>query len=158
MANLNEPDFDDNRDTPGFTRRRARLGRQAGAERLGLSLFELPPGQAAYPYHYHLGEEELLVILEGSPSMRGPDGWSELSEGDVLSFPVGEGGGHQLANRGEGRVRFLAISTGGAPDLVVYPDSDKLGAFQRLPDGGGLYELYRRSDAVDYMDGEAPPG
>ena len=54
MANLNDPRYDDNRDTPGFTVRRARVGRQLGAQRLGLSLYEVPPGEAAYPYHYHL--------------------------------------------------------------------------------------------------------
>ena len=129
-----------------------------GAKRLGASLFEVPPGEAAYPYHYHLGEEELLVILEGRPSMRTPDGWQQLEPGEVPSYLVGEAGGHQLVNRGEETVRFLAISTSGAPDLVIYPDSGKLGAYERLPEGGGLYELFRRSDAVDYMEGETPPG
>lgn len=158
MANLNDPRYDDNRDIPGFSVRRARVGRQLGAERLGASLFEVAPGEAAYPYHYHLGEEELLVILEGRPSMRTPAGWQQLEEGEVLSYPAGEAGGHQLVNRGEEVVRFLAISTSGAPDVVMYPDSGKLGAFERLPEGGGLYELFRRSDAVDYMEGETPPG
>ncbi len=158
MANLNEPRYDDNRDTRGFTMRRARVGRQLGTERLGASLFEVAPGEAAYPYHYHLGEEELLVILEGHPSLRTPGGWQELEPGEVLSFPTGEAGAHQLVNRGEETVRFLAISTSGLPDVVMYPDSGKVGAFERLPRGGGLYKLFRLSDAVDYMDGETPPG
>ena len=158
MANLNEPRYDDNRDAPGFRVRRARLGRQLGAHRLGASLYEVPPGQAAYPYHYHLGEEELLVILEGRPSMRTPAGWQQLEPGEVLSYPTGEAGAHQLVNRGEETVRFLAISTSGAPEVVMYPDSGKLGTFERLPEGGGLYELFRRSDAVGYMEGEVPPG
>ena len=158
MANLNEPVWDDDRHGEGFTRRRARIGRQLGAERLGVSLFEVEPGQAAYPYHYHLGEEELLVILAGRPSMRTPEGWRELEPGEVLSYRTGEEGAHQLVNRGEETVRFLAISTSGMPDVVLYPDSGKLGAFERLPAGGGIFELFRRSDAVDYLDGERPPG
>jgi uncharacterized cupin superfamily protein len=71
---------------PGFNCLRARLSRQAGSERLGLSLWELPPGQAAYPYHYHLAEEELVVVLDGAPSLRTPDGWRELEEGEVVPF------------------------------------------------------------------------
>ncbi len=98
------------------------------------------------------------MILEGRPSMRTPAGWQQLEQGEVLSYPAGEAGAHQLVNRGEETGRFLAISTSGAPDVVMYPDSGKLGAFERLPAGGGLYELFRRSDAVDYMDGETPPG
>jgi uncharacterized cupin superfamily protein len=157
MPNIDDPLFDEPRQHPGFRALRARLSRQAGAERLGLSLWELPPGEAAHPYHYHLAEEELLVVLDGSPSLRTPGGWRELREGELVSFPRGEGGGHQVVNRTEQTVRFLAISTSGEPDLVMYPDSGKLGAFERLPEGGGLRALFRVGDGVDYYDGERPP-
>jgi uncharacterized cupin superfamily protein len=157
MPNLNDPHFDEPREHPGFYCRRARLSRQAGSERLGLSLWELPPGEAAYPYHYHYTEEELVLVLEGAPSLRTPTGWRELQQGEVVAFLSGEAGGHQLANRTEQTVRFLSFSTNGEPDVVIYPDSGKLGAFERLPDGGGLRVLFRLSDAVDYYDGERPP-
>lgn len=155
MASIRTPDFDEHREQPGFRCERARLGYQVGAERLGVSLWEVPPGEAAYPFHYHLGEEELVIVLAGSPSLRTPDGWRELSEGDVVSFPRGEVGAHQLVNRGAGSVRFLAVSTNGEPDIVVYPDSGKLGAAERLPGGGGLREYFRIADAVDYYVGES---
>jgi uncharacterized cupin superfamily protein len=157
MTNLYDPHFDEPRDHPGFNCLRARLGRQAGAERLGASLFELPPGQAAYPYHFHLAEEELLFVLTGRPSLRDTAGWRELDEGEVLCFPRGESGAHQLANRSGETVRFLAISTGGEPDVVIQPDSGKLGAFERAPGGGGLREWHVRDRAVDYWEGEEPP-
>lgn len=157
MANIERPRFDEPREHPGFHALRSRIGRHAGSERLGMSLWEVPPGEAAYPYHYHLTEEELVVVLEGAPSLRGPGGWRELERGDVVSFPRGEGGGHQLVNRTERTVRFLAISTQGDPDVVIYPDSGKLGAFERLPQGGGLRALFRIADEVDYYDGEQPP-
>jgi uncharacterized cupin superfamily protein len=57
VPNINNPNFDERREQPGFCAARARLSRQAGSERLGLSLWKLPPGEAAYPYHHHLGEE-----------------------------------------------------------------------------------------------------
>jgi uncharacterized cupin superfamily protein len=157
VPNLEEPRFDEAREQPGFRARRARLSRQAGAERLGASLWELPPGEAAYPYHFHLGEEELVIVLEGEPSLRGPDGWRELRRGEVVSFRRGERGGHQLVNRTDETIRFLAISTNGDPDLVIYPDSGKLGAAERQPAGGGLSAWFRIGDAVDYYDGERPP-
>jgi uncharacterized cupin superfamily protein len=157
VANINEPHFDGSREHPGFRAKRARLGRQAGCERLGFSLWELPPGEAAYPYHYHLTEEEVLIVLEGRPSLRTPEGWRELAEGELVSFPRGEHGGHQVLNATGGVVRFLAVSTSGEPDVVMYTDSGKLGAFERLPEGGGLRLMFRVSDAVDYHDGERPP-
>ena len=158
MTNIEEPLFDEAREEPGFRARRARLGRQAGSERLGASLWELAPGEAAYPYHYHLAEEELLIVLEGEPSLRTPTGWRQLQHGEVVGFLRGEDGSHQIVNRTEETVRFLAISTSGEPDLVMYPDSGKLGAFQRLPEGDGLRAMFRLADAVDYHDGEIPPG
>jgi uncharacterized cupin superfamily protein len=157
MPNINDPLFDEPREHPGFQCKRARVSRQAGSERLGLSLWEVPPGEAAYPYHHHLGEEELVVVLEGQPSLRTPEGWRELEEGEVVAFLRGEEGAHQLVNRSQETVRFLAFSPSGDPDIVLYPDSGKVGAFERLPDGGGLRAMFRAGDAVDYHDGEQPP-
>jgi len=156
MANVNEPEFDEPRDHPGFRAKRARVGRQIGAERLGVSVWEVPAGEAAYPYHLHLGEEEIVVVLSGRPSLRTPDGWRELDEGEIVSFPRGEPGAHQVVNRTDDPVRFLAISTNGEPDIVLYPDSGKIGAAQRIP--GGLQLYFRTGDAADYYDGEQPPG
>ena len=158
MPNIFEPQFDEPREHPGFGCRRARVGRQAGAQRLGASVWDMPPGEAAYPYHFHYVEEELLFVLSGRPSLRTPDGWRDLVPGEAVSFPVGEAGGHQLVNRTDETVRLLVVSPSGVPEICVYPDSGKIGVYDGLPDAGGLRELYRRSDAVDYYEGEeAPP-
>lgn len=146
------------RDQPGFVARRHRVGWHLASELLGVSVFEVEPGQAAYPLHYHLGEEELLVVLAGTPSLRGEDGaWRQLAPGDLALFPRGAGGTHQLANFGDSTVRFLAVSNTGAPDIVVYPESHKIAAAERLPDRAGLLSVHRLADAVDYHDGETPP-
>jgi uncharacterized cupin superfamily protein len=157
VPNINRPTFDEPREHEGFRALRARLARQAGSERLGLSLWEVLPGEAAYPYHFHYAEEELVIVLDGRPSLRTPAGWRELEEGEVVAFLRGERGGHQLVNRTSETVRFLAFSTSGEPDVVAYPDSGKLGAFERLPEGGGLRTMFRMADAVDYYDGESAP-
>jgi uncharacterized cupin superfamily protein len=157
MPNINEPDFDEPREQPGFRARRARIGRQTGCERLGVSLWELEPGEAAYPYHFHYTEEEALIVLLGAPTLRTPQAWRELAEGEVVSFRRGELGAHQLLNRSPSLVRFLSLSTNGDPDIVSYPDSGKLGAFERRPDGSGLWALFDASDQAGYYDGERPP-
>jgi uncharacterized cupin superfamily protein len=156
VASIAAADFDEPRSHPGFDCRRARLGRQVGSEKVGLSLFELPAGQAAYPYHFHLSEEEIVVVLDGRPSLRTPDGWTDLDEGAVVGFPTGEGGAHQIVNRTDGVVRFLAFSNQ-QPDVVVQPDAGKNGAFERRPDGGGVRVWFREGDQREYWDGvEAP--
>jgi uncharacterized cupin superfamily protein len=154
MANIYEPDFEPGERPPGFQARRARLGYELGTELIGCSLWELPPGEAAYPYHFHYADEELILVLRGRPTLRTPDGTRELSEGEAVGFPLGEAGAHQLRNDTDAEVTFISISSSGRPDVVVYPDSGKIGVGERLPRGGGLREFFRREAAVDYWDRE----
>jgi uncharacterized cupin superfamily protein len=158
MASIFDPDFDEFREQPGFRCRRARVGQQAGAERLGASVWELPPGQAAYPYHFHRIQEELLFVLSGRPALRTPDGWRDLAPGETVAFLVGERGAHQLVNRTDEDVRLLVVSPGGMPEILVYPDSDKVGVYEPSSAHDGHYELHRRDNAVDYYEGEEAPG
>src|SRR6476661_6085130 len=81
VLNINQPEFNDVREHPGFRARRAKLELQGGAVKTGLSYWEVDPGEAAYPYHAHLTEEEIVVVLEGKPSLRTPSGWRELEPG-----------------------------------------------------------------------------
>jgi uncharacterized cupin superfamily protein len=150
MVNIYDTHFDEPRAYDGFRARRARLGRQLATERLGLSLWEVEPGQAAYPYHAHLTEEEIVVILEGRPSLQTPDGWRELEEGEVVVFPTGEKGAHQIVNKTDALVRFLAFSNSGEPEIVIQLDAGKYG----IRDGGSqTTEWFRKADAVEYFDG-----
>jgi uncharacterized cupin superfamily protein len=158
MANIYRPTFEDGERPPGFRSRRARIGYELGTELIGASLWEVPPGEAAYLYHFHYSDEELVIVLSGRPSLRTPEGIRELEEGEALRFPLGEEGAHQILNRTETTATFLAISSHGRPDVVVYPDSEKIGVGERLPRGGGLRAFFRRSDGVDYFEGESPPG
>jgi uncharacterized cupin superfamily protein len=138
--------------------RRARIGRQVGAELLGLSLYELPPGARPVPYHYQHANEELMMVVSGRPSLRTPDGWRELEPGEVVSFPRGANGAHQVENRGDERARYLMLSEMNAPEAIVYPDSAKVGVLSRPPgspaDEEALTAWFRLDDQVDYWEGE----
>jgi uncharacterized cupin superfamily protein len=159
MANLFDPEFGRPTERPGFSGRRAKLGEQAGAERLGASLYELGPGSAPFPLHYHLGNEELLIVVAGKPSLRTPDGERELESGEVVSFPVGERGAHQVVNRADAPARVLIVSEMNAPDIVVRPESGKLSAFGRPPgsSGEGMHTVFFLSDAAEFWAGEESP-
>ena len=156
MANIYSPEFEEGERPEGFRSQRARIGYELGSELIGASLWKVPPGEAAYPYHFHYSDEELVIVLSGQPSLRTPDGIRELKEGEALRFPLGEEGAHQILNRTEETVIFLAISSHGRPDVVVYPDSDKIGVGERLPRGGGLRAFFPRDSGVDYWEGERP--
>jgi uncharacterized cupin superfamily protein len=121
-------------------------GRERSADDLiGCALYEVEPGKQLWPYHFHYGNEEWVVVVSGTPTVRTPDGQRELRAGDVVAFAQGEDGAHTFYNRSPEPARILFFSTL-RRGSVVYPDSDKVGA-------GGLY--FRRSDAVDYWDGES---
>lgn len=80
MPNVFDPKWDERRNHPGFVCDRAFIGRQAGARRLGASVWKLAPGEAAYPYHWHHAEEEMLIVLDGTLALRTPDEAREIYE------------------------------------------------------------------------------
>ena len=158
MPNIEDPDFQPREGAPpGFRAFRARIGYELGSERLGASVWKLPAGEAAYPYHFHYSDEELLFVLIGRPTLRTPDGTRQLEPGEAVYFPLGEEGAHQVLNRTEEEVRFLCVSTNGAADVVVYPDSNKICAAERLPEGGGLHTFFDLDSQVEYWKGESAP-
>jgi uncharacterized cupin superfamily protein len=140
--NLRNPEFDHDQARDGYRWRGVRVGQAIGADQIGASLYELPDGQHTYPYHLHRGTEEWLLVVGGAPVLRTPDGEQTLREGDVVCFPTGPAGAHQVTGPGT----VLILSSGVGLDVIEYPDSGKVGA---RPGG-----TFRASDAVDYWDGE----
>jgi uncharacterized cupin superfamily protein len=121
---------------PGFEFRAQKIG----GELIGCTLYEIEAGKQLWPYHFHWNNEEWLIVVAGTPTLRTPDGERELRAGDVVGFPEGEAGAHTL--RGPGRVAIFSTRRHGS---VTYPDSGKVGAG---PPHDRLY--FRREDAVDY--------
>jgi uncharacterized cupin superfamily protein len=154
VPNIYRPEFEEGERPDGFRAKRSRIGYELGSELLGCSFWEVPPGEAAYPYHFHFADEELVIVIRGRPTLRSPDGTRELEEGDVLRFPLGDAGAHQILNRSDEPIAFIAVSSHGRPDIIIYPDSNKLGVGERLPRGGGLRAFFHREDAVDYFERE----
>jgi uncharacterized cupin superfamily protein len=152
MPNVYEPEFDVESDQPPYVWRRARLGRQAGSERLGASLFELPPGGTTFPLHAHLHNEELLVVVSGRPTLRTLDGERVLDAGEVVAFPAGETGAHELRNASDESVRLLIMSTMLAPEINVFPDTGELWVRDYVPGHDrpdGAYDVRARLPAAD---------
>jgi uncharacterized cupin superfamily protein len=135
---------------PGFATRTARFGPSIGAERLGGTVYELDPGNSVCPYHYENTEEEWLLVLTGTPTLRDSEGEHELVPGDVVAFVEGPDGAHKVTNRSDALVRIVMLSTipTSAISICIYPDSDKVLIH---PPG----KMFRIGDAVDYWDGEA---
>ena len=151
--NIAAPTFEyDDSDPDGFRSGLARLGKLlGGANETGISVYELPPGQAVCPYHYECGEEEWLLVLEGEPTLRHPEGSERLAPWDVVFFEKGPAGAHAVRNETEATARVLMFSTVVTPSATVYPDSDKVGIWTGDPEAD---VIVRRESKVDYFDGE----
>ena len=141
----------DGEDPEGFRAGVARLGKLLGAKESGISVYEIPPGQSICPYHYEVGEEEWLLVLEGTPTLRDPEGSERLGPWDVVLFPRGPEGAHGVRNETDGGVRVLMFSTVIHPTATVYPDSDKVGIWTGNPEDD---VMVRKNSGVDYYDGE----
>ena len=123
-----------------------------GAAVTGMSVYELPPGQAIGPYHYEYPDEEWLVVLDGRPTIRHPDGEHELQPWDVVFFPPGPDGAHAVRNGTDATVRVMMFSNISEVAASVYPDSDKV-AIWTGHDTDDL--VVKRTSGVDYWDGES---
>ena len=151
-VNIASPKFEyDPGDPAGFSAGMFRFGPLLGASQQGASVYELPPGQAICPYHYEYAEEEWLIVLEGRPSLRHPEGTDQLEPWDAVCFPPGPEGAHGVRNETEETVRVLMFSTVKHPAATVYPDSDKIAIWT----GNKADDLITtRSSGVDYFHGE----
>ncbi len=131
----------------GFRRSSVRVGSLFDAARTGLSVYELPPGQAVSPYHFENPDEEWLLVVSGTPTLRHPGGEAELEPWDVVFFPSGPAGAHLVRNNGESPARVAMFSSSSAlVGAVVYPDSDMVWVWSN-DDSVDL--IVKRSSALD---------
>ncbi len=148
---LSTPEWDHVGERDGYRNRALVVGRRLGAQLLGGSLYELDPGERTWPYHYEVGCEEWLLVVSGRPTLRSPDGEQELDEGDVVVFPEGPAGAHQVVNRSDAACRVLILSSKSPLTVVHYPDSKKVGVFTHA---AGYQLMVRSEPELDYWDGE----
>ncbi len=151
-VSISSPSFTyDDTDPEGFRAGMFRLNAEVGSEQTGTTIYELPPGQAVCPYHYEYGEEEWMLVLAGRPTVRTPEGAEQLDPDDVVFFPMGPDGAHQIRNDSDETVRIAMWSTVVVPSATAYPDSDKVGIWTGIREENLMAP---RSAKVDYYFGE----
>lgn len=124
------------------------------ADQTQVGVYEVPPGKAAYPYHFHYKTEETFYIISGEGLLRTPEGERKVSAGELIFFPAGPEGAHKLTNISETETLiYLDFDVTHDLDAAVYPDSDKIGIW-----GKRINKLYPQSGHVDYYDGEGKEG
>ena len=151
VFNLYNDELDDPRERDGWNVTAARVGEQIGGELIGAGLYAIEPGNKLWPYHTHHANEEWLLVLRGQPTLRTPEGERQLDEGDVVCFPRGKTGAHQVWNATGSPIRVLMLSTLILPDVVEYLDTGKVGARSVA---GDVIMFDRAGPELDYWEGE----
>lgn len=130
-----------------YDRRKFVARGEAGSTQV--SVYEIPPGKAAYPYHYHLKDEETFYILSGEGLLKTPDGERKVTAGELLFFPAGSEGAHKLTNTGTDKLVYIDFDVIHDLDAAIYPDSGKIGVW-----GKNINRVYPMDANVDYYEGE----
>ena len=135
---------------PGYESKRRIIVGKEDSENFGASVYEVPPGKSAVPYHYHLRNEEVFFIMRGTGRLKSPEGEKTVTAGDFLYFPNNESGAHKLTNISQAEPLVYAdFDILHALEVAVYPDSDKVGIF-----GMGQRMIFPADKQTDYFDGE----
>ncbi len=134
-------------DPEPFTGQMAEIGLLLGAQRLGIALGKLGPGQAYCPFHWHTREEELFIVWEGTPTLRTPAATRRLKPGDCVVFATAPHGAHRLSNDTDTACSIVMIANIDRGDVCFYPDSKKFVV-------EATDTLVRTEPQLDYFDGE----
>jgi uncharacterized cupin superfamily protein len=149
IRNFNDAALQRQQRAPLYDTMCAGLSDGTRALKLGAAIDVVPPGMRSCPYHYHLAQEEMFIVIEGAGSLRVAGEMLPVRAGDVVFIPTGAEFAHQLVNTSEAPLKYLSISTQEYPELCVYPDSGKTGAYAKD------HRLMQRAAAnLDYWDGE----
>ena len=153
--NLYGNEWEVERAPTGPRERLAHIGRRLGGELLGATLFEVEPGWRSH-YHLHHANEEVLLVVDGTPTVRTPDGERELRPGDVALFRRGPAGTHAVANDSDRPARFVVFSSMVDPDVVEQPEAGTVGVFVGgVPTAGrdaAMELFFPRDAAVGYFE------
>jgi uncharacterized cupin superfamily protein len=143
--------WDAPRDRDGWRAKGTLVGRRIGGELIAAIMSKVEPGDRLWPYHTQYLNEEWVIVLRGEPTLRTPDGEHLLKQGDVVCFPRGKNGTHQLINRTDSPIRVFMLSSMIPGEIIEYLDTGKV-----LPKDAEDEDmtLARPGPAVEDWDGE----
>lgn len=119
---------------------------RAGA-RIGVIVEELAPGKQSAPAHYHHGEEEHVLVLDGHATLRLGPRRLPLGPGDYVRFPAGQTEGHCLLNEGTEVCRYVVIGDRNPLDVCVYTDTGRIAV-------EATGEIYDKTQTFEYWSAE----
>ncbi len=100
----------------------ASITKPGGAELLGATVYELEAGAKWADLHVHYANEEMIIVLAGTPTLHTLGESRELAAGEVVVCLRGRQGAHRVQNASSDVVRIVIVSTLLMPEIVEYPE------------------------------------
>ena len=101
-----------------------RLGDAGGLTQFGVNLVQLEPGAKSSLRHYHMEQDEFVMVTEGVCTLVDNDGAHEMLPGDCAAFPAGDANGHMFENNTDTPAAFLVVGTRTPTETAYYSDID----------------------------------
>lgn len=101
-----------------------RLGDAGGLTQFGINLVTLAPGALSSLRHWHLAEDEFVMVTQGSCIMVTDAGETVMGPGDCAAFPANSGDGHHFINRSAQPATFLVVGSKAKREVATYSDVD----------------------------------
>ena len=101
-----------------------RLGEAGGLTQFGVNLVTLVPGALSSLRHWHLHEDEFVMMTAGECILVQDAGEVPMRPGDCAAFPAGIPDGHHFINRTDQNAQFLVIGSKAPREVATYSDVD----------------------------------
>lgn len=113
-----------------------RLGQSGGLSQFGVNIVTLEVGATSSLRHWHLKEDEFVMILEGTCHLIEDDGATPMTVGDCAAFPANTPNGHCFENRSKAAAKFLVVGSKMPDEEATYSDVD---LHVKITDAGPIF-------------------
>lgn len=103
-----------------------RLGEAGGLTQYGVNLVRLEPGARSSLRHYHMEQDEFVMVTEGVCTLIDDHGEHAMHPGDCAAFPAGEENGHHFENKTDAPAAFLVVGTHTPSETAFYSDMNMM--------------------------------
>lgn len=121
-----------------------------GESECSVDIYEIPPGKANYPYHYHESSEEIFYIISGEGIVETEEGDKKLKAGDVIVCPPSPSGAHRIKNISEKeKLVYIEFDTISYPEVAHYPKTNALAVLYAEAERN---QFFKEDSKVSYED------
>lgn len=103
-----------------------RVGDFGELTQFGANIVRLEAGAKSSLRHFHMKQDEIVIITKGSCTLIDDKGKHPMNTGDVATFPAGDENGHHFVNETDQAAEFFVVGTRTPTETAYYSDIDMM--------------------------------